>query len=142
MSRVEGSITINVSPEVVHTALEDVAYAPEWTPPLVKVWDIQGRGAGCTYKWSYKLGPTTIDGSTEITESTMERFVMNTTGGIPSTWTWIMTPVEAGTEINVAVEYSVPGSIFGAFADKLVIENQNKKAMTETLAALKARLEG
>ncbi len=142
MAHVEGSITMGVSPEVIQTALEDVAHAPEWTPSLVKVWDIQGKGAGCTYQWTFKLGPTTFDGRTEITESTPERFVMSTTGGIPSTWTWMMTPIEDGTELKVTIDYTVPGSALGALADKLVVEKQNKKEMTEALAALKARLEG
>jgi len=36
----------------------------------------------------------------------------------------------------------VPGSVVGALADKLVVERQNKKEVNESLANLKARLEG
>jgi carbon monoxide dehydrogenase subunit G len=107
MSRVEGSIRIDVSPEAIKAALEDVAHAAEWSSSLVKVWDIQGQGAGCTYKWTYKMGPATFDGRTEIVESTPERFVMNTIGGIASTWTWtwMKTPLKGGCVLKIVVEF-------------------------------------
>ncbi len=142
MAKVEGSIHINVSPERVMEALLDVAAAPEWTPSLEKVWDVQGHGLGCTYQWRYKMGGMSFEGSTEITEATADRMVMKTTGGIPSTWTWTLTPANGGTDLQVTVEYTVPGSVLGAIANKLVIERQNQKETDQTLANLKARLEG
>lgn len=142
MSRVESSVTIAVTPEAIQAALEDVAAAPEWTPSLEKVWDIKGKGAGCTYKWNYKLGPTSLDGETEIVESSSERMVMQTTGGIPSTWTWTISPFGSRTRLHVVVEYTVPGAALGALANKLVIEKQNQKEADQALANLKIRLEG
>lgn len=149
MSRVEGSTVIGVSPEVIQSALEDVEQAPAWTPSLQEVWDVKGKGAGCSYKWKFKMGPASFEGSTEITQSSLRRFVMHTQGGIPSSWVWTMTAVEGGTELRVTIDYTIPGSDWGgvgsvlsAAADKLVIEKQNKKELTEALAALKARLEG
>ena len=142
MAKVEGTIHINVPPEQVMEALLDVEAAPEWTPSLEKVWDVQGRGVGCTYQWQYKMGGISFEGSTEITEVTSDRMVMKTTGGIPSTWVWTLTPADGGTDLSVTVEYTVPGSVLGAIANKLVIERQNQKETNETLANLKARLEG
>jgi carbon monoxide dehydrogenase subunit G len=141
MSRVESSTTIGAPPEAIQAALENVETAHEWAPSLQKVWDVQGRGTGCTYKWTFKLGPASFDGSTEITESTPERFVMKTTGGIPSTWTWQMAPDGNGTELTVTIDYTVPGSALGALADKLVVEKQNRKELETSLATLKAKLE-
>jgi uncharacterized membrane protein len=142
MSHVESSVIIGVSPEAIQAVLEEVEAAHEWAPSLQKVWDVQGRGAGCTYKWNFKLGPASFDGATEITESTPARFVMKTTGGIPSTWTWLMAPVDDGTELKVTIDYTVPGSALGVVADKLVIEKQNRKELEQALATLKAKLEG
>jgi uncharacterized membrane protein len=149
VSKVEDSIIIKVTPELIQAALEDVEHAPEWTPSLQKVWDVQGRGAGCSYKWRYKMGPASFEGSTQITQSSPRRFVMHTQGGIPSSWVWTMSPVEGGTELRVTIDYTVPGADAGGLgaklseaADKLVIEKQNKKEMAEALTALKARLEG
>jgi uncharacterized membrane protein len=143
MSRVEGSVTIAVTPEVIQAALEDVAHAPEWTNSLEKVWDVKGKGAGCTYKWTFKLPVGSFDGQTTILESSTEKLVMETEGGIPSKWIWNIRPFGSRTKVDVTVEYTVPGgSKLGALADKLVVEGQNQKELDETLANLKARLEG
>jgi uncharacterized membrane protein len=141
MSRVESSITIGAPPEAIQAALENVETAHEWAPSLQKVWDVRGRGAGCTYQWTFKLGPASFNGSTEITESTPQQFVMQTIGGIPSTWTWQMAPAGNGTELKVAIDYTVPGAALGALADKLVVEKQNRKELEASLATLKAKLE-
>jgi hypothetical protein len=53
-----------------------------------------------------------------------------------------MTPVDGGTQLDVSIDYTVPGAALGALADKLVIEKQNRKELAESLATLKAKLEG
>ncbi len=141
MSHVEGSIVINTSPKAIQEALEDVEHATEWAEHLEEIWDVKGRGTGCTYQWRYRQKGISFNGNTRITESTPGRFVMTTTGGIPSTWTWTMLPLGEGTELRLAIEYTVPGSIFGKIADKLVVERENQKAIVNGLSALKERLE-
>ena len=141
MSHVEGNITLNVPPAKVREALEDVEHAPEWINSLEKVWDIQGKGRGCKYKWTFKLHGVSVDGSTEIIESTPDLFILSTTGGIPSTWTWAMRPAGSGTELALKIDYTVPGSFLGAIADRLLIEGENQKELQAALMNLKARLE-
>lgn len=142
MAKVEATIHINVPSENVIDALLDVSAAPEWTPSLTKVWNIQGRGVGCTYQWQYKMGGVSFEGDTEIIEAAADHMVMKTTGGIPSTWTWTLAPADGGTDLHLTVDYTVPGSVLGAIANKLVIEGQNQKETNQALANLKARLEG
>ena len=141
MSHVEGSISINASPKVIQQALEAVEDAPQWAEYLQSVSDVKGRGAGCTYQWKYSQKGISFSGQTKILESTPGRFVMTTLGGIPSTWTWTMLPFGDATELRLAIEYTVPGSVFGKIADKLIVERENQKAITNGLAALKKRLE-
>lgn len=141
MSRVAQTVTIYASPQTIKEVLEHVETSHEWAHSLQKVWDVQGRGAGCTFKWTFKVGPTTFNGSTEILELSTERFVMKTSGGIPSTWTWQMTPVSEGTRIDATIDYTVPGSLLGAVADKMIIEKQNQLELDQSLANLKAKLE-
>ena len=120
----------------------DTPTTPEWAPSLEKVWDVQGRGAGCTYRWQYKMGGASFDGSAEITEASPQRIVLETSGGIPSTWVYELTPAAGGTHLELSIEYTVPGSVLGAIADKLLVERQNRKEINQSLANLKARLEG
>lgn len=141
MVKVESSIHVNVPPEQVTDALLDVAATAEWTPSLEKVWDVQGHGVGCTYQWQYKMGGVSFEGSAEVTEATPDHFVLKTSGGIPSTWIWELTPAGRGTDLHLTVEYTVPGSVLGAIANKLVIERQNQKETEQAIANLKARLE-
>ena len=108
---------------------------------LQKVWDIQGKGQGCKYKWTFKMRGMPVDGSTEIVESTDALFVMSTVGGIPSTWTWAMKPAGSNTELTLKIDYTVPGSFLGVIADRLVIEGENQKELQASLSNLKARLE-
>lgn len=142
MSHVEGVIQIMAPPAKVQAALEDIPHAPDWITSLQKVWDVQGQGKGCKYKWTFKMGGINVDGETEISESSAERFVMATTGGIPSTWTWEMKPADGGTELKLSIDYSVPGSVLGAIANKLIIEKENDKELRSALVNLKGRLEG
>lgn len=142
MSHVEGVITIMTPPEKVLEALEDIPHAPEWITSLQKVWDVEGKGKGCKYKWTFKMGGVNVDGSTEISESSKEKFVMATQGGIPSTWVWEMKPADGGTELKLSIDYTVPGSVFGAIANALVIEKENDKELRSALVNLKSRLEG
>lgn len=141
MSRVESSIIINVAPETILAVLEDVEQAPEWADNLQRVWDLAGKGAGCTYKWAFKFGPIIYTGATKVLESSPARFVMQTTGNIPSQWTWLMAPINDHTELKVAIEYTVPGSSLGALADKLIIEKRNQKELNQALLSLKVWLE-
>ena len=142
MSHVDGVIIINTPPDKILESLEDIAHAPEWILSLQKVWDIEGKGKGCKYKWTFKMGGVNVDGNTEITEASQERFTMSTQGGIPSTWIWEMKAVEGGTELKLSIDYSVPGSIFGAIANALIIEKENDKELRSALVNLKSRLEG
>jgi uncharacterized membrane protein len=128
-------------PARVQAALEDIPRAPEWITSLQKVWNVQGHGKGCKYKWTFKMGGLNVDGETEISESSPARFVMATSGGIPSTWTWEMKPAQGGTELKLSIDYTVPGSVLGAITNKLIIEKENDKELRSALANLKERLE-
>jgi len=142
MAKVEGTIHINVPPEQVLETVLDIPGLPKVIPSLEKVWDIQGHGAGCTYQWQYKMSGMTFEGSAELSEATPERLTLKTKGGIPSTWVYEFTPAANGTDLKLSVEYSVPGSVLGALADKLVVERQNQKEVDQALVNLKARVEG
>ena len=139
--RLEDTVTINAPPEKVLEALEDVANAPEWVPSLTNVWDIQGQGTGCTYKWRYTLGAISFDGQTTIIESSPRRFVMQTQGGVPSSWTWTMVPVRNKTVLSLLIDYTLPKSKLSDLANSLLIEKQNQRESTLALANLKVRLE-
>ena len=140
MSLVEGTITINAASKVILQSLEDVAFAPEWIPGLDKVWAIRGRGAGCTYRWQYRIGKLRFRGSTEIIESAQERFVMRTQGGIPSVWAWTMIDAENSVILDLQIDYMLPATVLGNIAAN-ILRRQGRKEAQLALMNLKKRLE-
>ena len=142
MAKVEGTVHINVPAEQVLEVVLYIPGLPEVIPSLENVWDIQGHGVGCTYQWKYKMSGVSFEGGAEITEANPKRMVLKTSGGIPSTWVYEFTPTADGTDLKLSVDYTVPGAALGAIADKLVVERQNQKEVNQSLANIKARLEG
>jgi carbon monoxide dehydrogenase subunit G len=63
------------------------------------------------------------------------RHVVETRGGVVSTWAWTLEPEGDGTRISLHMEYTVPGAALGKLAEKLLL-GQNEKAADEGLANL------
>ena len=63
--------------------------------------------------------------------------------GASSGWqTWDLKPENGGARVAVEMEYTVPGSILGKVADRLVIERMQERDMQHSLENLKLLLEG
>lgn len=60
----------------------------------------------------------------------------------PAVWEWTFDENGASTAVSVQIDYTVPGSYLGQALDKLVVERQNAKQTEDTLAGLKAQVEG
>jgi uncharacterized membrane protein len=141
MAKVKGSVHIEAAPEQVLETVLDIPGLPAVMPSLEKVWDVQGHGVGCTYQWQYKMSGVSFEGGAEIMEAGAGGVTLKTSGGIPSTWVYQFTPAAGGTDVKLSVEYTMPGSVLGAIADRLVVERQNQKEVNQALANIKARLE-
>ena len=55
---------------------------------------------------------------------------------------WAFVPTEKGTEVTFLMDYEPPASYLGKVLDKLFVERQNRKDISESLQRLKAILEG
>jgi hypothetical protein len=63
--------------------------------------------------------------------------------GTTSGWqSWDFKPEDAGTLVTVEMEYSVPGSLLGKVADRLIIERMQERDIHHSLENLKALMEG
>ncbi|MDB5078878.1 MAG: hypothetical protein JWP00_802 [Chloroflexi bacterium] len=72
-----------------------------------------------------------------------KRFVSRSTEGVKSTSTWQFKPLPGDTtEVTFTSDYTLPGSFFGRFLDKLVMEKEIDKNTVQTLVNLKKILEG
>jgi hypothetical protein len=67
--------------------------------------------------------------------------VVESKGGIASTWTWMFAPEEGGTKVNLTVEYTIPVPVLGKLGEALILK-QNEREADTAMANLKAKLEG
>ena len=96
-------------------------------PPLAKVGD--------RFKGTMKLAGRIYEGEGEVTaieRPKMFAFVSSSPMGGHQNWTSRLTPSGSGTDIESDIEYEVPGSILGKFADKLFVEREVQRMLDQS----------
>jgi carbon monoxide dehydrogenase subunit G len=144
MSRIEKSISINASPEQIWDAATDPNNWADWYVGLKEVKSIVGDGsAGTTAEMTFDMSGMKMQFKHTVLEWDRPRkWVGRTEGAIDSTSTWTYEPEGEETRVSVVMDYTVPGSVLGKIADKLVIERRNAEDMEKTLQNLKKLCEG
>lgn len=141
MVKAEANIIINAPVEKVYGLLIDSEKLPEWMPLLVEVHDVQGKGVGQKYKWTYKFMGIRFEGINEVTEQVEnQKTVIKSKAGIDSIWTWSFTEEGGGTKVDVLVEYTIPIPVLGKFAENFVVK-QGSRDVKHALETLKHMLE-
>jgi uncharacterized membrane protein len=70
-----------------------------------------------------------------------QRLVVKTISGIDSSFEFTFMPKENGTDLEIRVDYSLPGSVIGQLVNRLIIEEKNLQDLQEGLRNLKAIIE-
>jgi uncharacterized membrane protein len=95
-----------------------------------------GEGTDQRWELTYKMAGISFDITGRVLEhDPPQRHVVETRGGVVSTWAWTLEPEEDETRISLHMEYTVPGAALGKLAEKLLL-GQNEKAANEGLANL------
>lgn len=145
MAEIRRNIFINAPVEKVFDVAMHQERLPEWLVGMEEVRDVPPGPpeVGTTYEWTYSMGGVRFQGTNTVTEIVPNaRFVVESTGGINSTWTWIYEVQEGGTLLTCEMSYSVPGGGLGRFADKLLVERTNVKSLERSLDNIKQLVEG
>jgi len=66
--------------------------------------------------------------------------VVESRGGIVSTWIWTFAPQDGGTKLDVVVDYTVPIPVLGKLAEGLIVK-QNERDVHKALVNIKAKME-
>jgi carbon monoxide dehydrogenase subunit G len=144
MARLEKSVVISAPTEDVFAYIEDPMTQLEWLPGMREVKDVTPteEGVGTHFRWVYKMAGISFDGETTVTENVPnQRRVIQSKGGIDSTWIWTFETHNGGTKLSLDLEYTVPIPVLGKLAEKLVLK-QNEKAADDAIRNIKAKLEG
>jgi len=141
MAKISRKATINAPVEKVFSYLNNPMNQLEWLPSITSVRNVNGEGKGQTFSWTYKMAGLPLTGKTETVEYVPnKRFVIKSSGGITSMWTWQFSKAEGKTELDLALEYTVPVPVLGKLAEKLV-QRQNAREATLAMANIKNRME-
>ena len=136
MAAIERSFFIKAPPERVFAFLADHANDPQWLPGLVESRDFTGESTDYQWEWTFKMAGLSFDGTGRVLEhDPPHRHVVETRGGVISTWAWTLEPEEDGTRTFMHMEYTVPVAALGKLAEKLLLR-QNEKSAGEAAANL------
>ncbi len=136
MAIVERSFFVKTPPEQVFAFLADHANDPQWLPGMVDSRDFVGEGTDYHWKWTFKMAGISFNGVGQVVEHELHRrHVVDTQGGMLSTWAWTLEPEGEGTRISLRMTYTVPVVALGKLAEKLLLR-QNEKSADEGLVNL------
>jgi carbon monoxide dehydrogenase subunit G len=136
MATIERSFSIKAPPERVFVFLADHANDPQWLPDLVDSRNFAGEGTDYRWEWTFKMIGISFDGTgVTLEHDPPRRHVVETRGGIVSTWAWTLEPEGDGTRVLMQMKYTVPVAAVGKIAEKLLLK-QNEKAADKGLANL------
>jgi uncharacterized membrane protein len=139
MSHIEKSIVINARAERIFDILNDPDRASEMNPELTLLSHSSASIGGFNSTWEYKMAGKKFSGETKVVAyEKPKRLVLETSGGIPSHWEWILESEDfITTDVSLSLDYTMPGSLLGAIANKLLVERQNEKVIEHQLNNLK-----
>lgn len=136
MPAIERHFSVEAPPERVFAFLADHANDPQWLPGLTDSRNFAGEGTDYHWEWTYRMAGISFDGTGKVLEhDPPHRHVVETRGGIISTWAWTLEPEGKGTRIRLQLEYTVPVAMVGKIAERLLLK-QNEKAADEGVVNL------
>jgi uncharacterized membrane protein len=141
MPTLNNNININAPVEKVFAYISDPMNTPEWMVNLVEHKDVTGSGVGQHWHWKYTMLGIPLHGETTLTEHVPnERWVIESKGGVTSTWTFTFAPHEGGTKLNLEIDYTIPIPVLGKLAEKLVLK-RNQREADLSMENIKERME-
>ncbi len=141
MARFHKSIEIKAPVSKVYSFIEDPNNGPEVMTNLIEVKDVKGSGVGSHYKWTWSMAGMKFKGeNTYIEDVPNKRIVINSKGGIESTWTYNFESRGDVTILDLDIDYKIPVPVLGKLAEKLLLKRNEREGDTN-LMNLKDRLE-
>lgn len=147
MGHIKQSIQIDAPVERVTEIAMDPKHWSSWWVNLGEAKSVQGDGGpGTVVEHSYLMAGVPFHVTTRVTESTPtaaggRHLRIEFEGPLKGWQTWDYEPAANGTDVTAEIEYNVPGSAIGKFADQMVIERMQERARQQTLENLKLMAE-
>jgi hypothetical protein len=144
MSHLSMSLRIEASAEAVFDLIADPARSPEWQTLLVEMGDIAGRpgGIGSSFVGFYRVAGRKLAGRFVVTAADRPAVfqVNGTTTGGWARWTTMLQPAGSACDVQVNLEYELPGEIVGSLFGMLT-GNRMEREFHRTYENLKRLVE-
>jgi len=118
MSHLSTTLRIGAPATAVFDLIADPARSPDWQTLLVAMGEITGRpgGIGSSFVGFYRVAGRKLAGRFVVTAAERPGLfqVNGTTTGGWARWTTMIEPAEAGCDLQVSLEYELPGEIDGS----------------------------
>jgi uncharacterized membrane protein len=141
MVRIHKSVEIYAPVKRVFEYIDDPEKDPEWMTSMTEVKDVTGTGAGKHFKWTYRMAGITLNGESTFKEEIPEKkIVVETKGGVESTWTFKFEPHKDATVLDLDIDYTIPVPVLGNLAEML-IHNRNEREAEVCLLNIRDKME-
>jgi hypothetical protein len=143
MTHIEKTALIHHDSSAVWTLLTNRANAPHIVPNLIRVWDIapSAAGLGQTWKFEFKILGITIQGTAKMIAFEPGRsYQFQTSNSIESRWTYTAAPEGPHARVTVAVDYTLPDTLWAKLKDKVALSRIHNAQIEEILINLEAKL--
>lgn len=137
MPVIKKSTAVQAPAERVFEILADPTLAHDLNPDLVLTSYTPSAVGGFDNTWEYKMSGLKFKGQTRML--VVDRpfvTIYETTGDLPSRWSWHLQSQGDTTEVQVELDYTVPGLLNNPLT-RPAVERGNEKVITNQLANLK-----
>ncbi len=141
MTKIHRSIEINAPIKEVYAYIDDPTKDPEWITSMIDVKDVTGTGVGKHFKWTYKMAGIKLNGESTFKEDIPEKqIVVESKGGVESTWAFNLEHRNNVTVLNLDIDYKIPVPVLGKLAEKVLMK-RNERETEMGLTNIKEKLE-
>ncbi len=147
MATIKKSILVEMPLEEVWGVGTDATHWSTWYAGLSDIVQMSGDGGvGTVVEHKYLMAGREFPVTTEVLEADLgpkrARWKGTIGGPLQGEQVWSYAVEGTGTRVAVDIEYTVPGSVLGKFADRLIFERMQANSLEQTLENLKALCEG
>jgi uncharacterized membrane protein len=139
MPSVSRKVSIKAPVEKVFGFVVNPENWTKYVTSLVDVKDVSSPGAekGTTFRWTYRMVGLNFSGKGAVTENVKnKKFGLKMSGSFPIEETYTFSKSDEGTELDVEIQYDMPGKVLSLMPQKL-IEKMNRKESEAVLGKIK-----
>lgn len=146
MTHISRQTRVAASPDKVFALLSDLDRLPEWATIVVDTSEVSERplASGCTFRQTVRIMGQELETTWRVTELEPGRtiaYAATSPLGGRLEMTQTVSPHEEGSNVELELDYDLPGGWLGDLVDAAFVEGKNEEEADRSLQNLKALLE-